>query len=295
MGEKMSNQPFVVPWLSGQPNYKLVVFFTQTGRLEGGWSMTFYLNASSSSLVSIINALQSMLFNLTATGVGVPWVRATTIGQSRLASTYHFAGPTTATGGVSSGVSLPGTKVLLALASQNGGFVRQWLGGLQQNWVANGVLNPAAPNWGALLTFLTWLANNGFVIRKVASTVKTTVQSITVAGLVTAPGHALAVNVPCYVRIGRMVDGVHANGLWVALPVSTTQIQLGPSNILPFATVPVPTKTAYVSNYGYAGFPIVIPGFLAPPAQNTGAIGATQHKPGRPAYLYSGRRKTRST
>jgi hypothetical protein len=291
----MANQPFSVPWISGQPSYKIQVFFAQTAYRSSGWSATFYVNTSSSNLVPIINGLQTALNNLTAVGVGVPWIRVSTIGASRLASTYRFTANNAQTSSVNNSPPVPGVKLLIALASQNGGFTRQWIGGMATSWLLNGNVNPAAPAFPFLNAFFTFLVSNNFVIRKIAVTVKTTVQSITVAGLVTAPGHALPLNTQCYVRIGRMVDGARANGIWVATPISNTQIQLGPSQILPFATAPVPTKTAYVTLYGYAGFSIVSPGTLVQPAQNTGVLGATLHRPGRPPYQSVGRRKIRST
>jgi hypothetical protein len=295
IGDIVATQPFAVPWLSGAPTYKLQVFFTQVARLAGGWSSTFYVNTGASNIVAVINGLQAQLYGLTAVNISVPWVRASTIGASRLASTYRFPVAPIAAPSVTNSAVVPGVKLLLALASQLGGFTRQWLGGMPTVWLQNGQLNPASPDFPVLMTFLNYLVANNFYIRKISVQPKTTIQSITAAGLVTAPGHPLAVNTQCYVRIGRMVDGQHANGIWVATPISNTQIQLGPSPLLPFSSAPVPTRTAYITQYGYAGFPIVAPGTLVPPAQNTGLLGATTHKVGRPAYQYSGRRKTRST
>ena len=291
----MATTPFAVPWLSGAPTFKIQVYLIQTARLAGGWSASFYVNTSVSNLLTVVNGIQAQLDGLTASGVAVPWVRASTIGASRLASVYRYPNALGGSTSVTQSPVVPGVRLLIALASQNGGFTRQWIGGMPTNWLAGGGLNPAAPNYPAMNAFFTFLVTNNFVIRKISIQPKTTIQSITVAGLVTAPGHGLAVNTQCYVRIGRMVDGVHANGLWVATPISNTQIQLGPSQVLPFVSPPVPTKTAYVTQYGYAGFSIVSPGTLAAPAQNTGVLGATTHKIGRPAYQYSGRRKTRST
>jgi hypothetical protein len=291
----VATTPFTVPWLSGSPTFKLQVFFTQTAYRQGGWSSTFYLNTSVSNLLPVISGLQAALDNLTASGVLVPWVRASTIGSSRLATTYRFGASGTVSSTVTNSPVVPGVKLLLALASQSGGFTRQWLGGMSTNWLVSGGINPNAPNLPLLLNFFGFLVSNNFIIKKISVQPKTTVQSITTAGLLTAPGHGLAVNTQCYVRVGRMVDGVHSNGIWVATPISTSQIQLGPSQLLPFSSAPVPTKTAYVTQYGYAGFPIVAPGSLAPPAINTSVLGATTHRIGRPAYQYSGRRKTRSS
>lgn len=291
----MATTPFTVPWLSGAPSFKLQVFMTQTAYRQGGWSSTFYVNTSSSNVLSVVNGLQNVLYELTAVGVSVPWVRASTIGASRLASTYRFATLPGVASSVISSPMVPGVKILIALASQTGGFTRQWLGGLTTSWLLNGNLNPNAPGYAQVQALFNFLVANNFVIKKISVQPKTTVQSITTAGLVTAPGHGLAVNTQCYVRVGRMVDGLKANGIWVATPISTSQIQLGPSQLLPFATAPLATKTAYVTQYGYAGFSIVAPGSLAPPATNTSVLGATTHRIGRPAYQYSGRRKTRSS
>lgn len=291
----MATTPFSVPWLSGAPTFKIQVFFTQTAYRAGGWSCNFWVNTSSSNIVTVANGLQFALDQLTASGVLVPWVRVSTIGSSRLASTYRYAALPTTTTNVSTSPMIPGVKVLVAFASQSGGFTRQWLGGLPTNWLINGGLNPNPTGGSNLLFLFNFLVQNNFLIRKISVQPKTTVQSITTAGLVTAPGHGLALNSQCYVRIGRMVDGVKSNGIWVATPLTTSTIQLGPSPILPFVTAPVPTKTAYVTQYGYAGFGIVAPGTLVPPATNTSVLGATTHRVGRPSYQYSGRRKTRST
>lgn len=291
----MATTPFSVPWLSGAPTYKVQVFLQQTAYKSGGWSSNFYVNTSSSNLLAVVNGLQNVMYEMTAVGVAVPWVRASTIGASRLASTYRYPILSGTASSVISSPMVPGVKILVALASQSGGFTRQWLGGLTTSWLLNGNLNPNAPGYSLVQALFSFLVQNNFLIRKVSVQPKTTVQSITTAGLITAPGHGLAVNTQCYVRVGRMVDGVHANGIWVATPISTSQIQLGPSQILPFATAPVPTKTAYVTQYGYAGFAIVAPGSLAPPATNTSVLGATTHRVGRPAYQYSGRRRPRST
>lgn len=291
----MATTPFSVPWLSGMPTYKIQVFFSQVAYRQGGWSCTFYVNTSASNLLAVVNGLQAIFDVVTVSGVQVPWVRASTIGSSRLATTYRFAQTSTTNTTVSTGPVVPGVKLLIALASGTGGYTKQWIGGMASNWLLNGSLNPNAPGISNMLALFNFLVQNNFVIRKISVQNKTTIQSITTAGLVTAPGHGLALNSQCYVRIGRMVDGAKANGIWVATPLTTSTIQLGPSQILPFTTTPVPTKTAYITQYGYAGFSIVSPGTLAPPAINTSVVGATTHRVGRPAYQYSGRRRIRSS
>lgn len=264
--------------------YKVSVRNEQRADLNGGYSESFWNDASSDSQIEErATTLSNLLFNCKGFGANIPSVRLTEIGFFRNVNVVFTNLQSQAQGFTEDADGLT-AKLLFKLTGANPKqTTKQWLGSLPDNVTARGGrftwTTAFKRNWNALVAYLQ--GGNGWCMSKQDPAIqKVWVAAVTTAGVVTTiADHALLTG--DLVRLSRVKFPTAVNKIYRITKLTNNTLQLNG-----FST----TETTIVignSTHVQKQARILVPTAKVLPLR------ASSHKVGRPFDLSIGKQTTR--
>lgn len=267
--------------------FRVQFFWTQQASRLGGWSENFWNNQSSTTGVQKAAAnLQEQLFFCKGWGVNGPWIRISQVPASRKAQPIPTNLTSAFTGG-NNDADYPTSALLMKFTgATTGQVVNQWMRGIPDSVVnTGGRYDPSKANFGRNFTNMVSLLttpSNGWCVRvNPPANAQILITAVTLAGVVTAPGHGIVGKGT--VRISRTGGIPGLNGAWSVTVIDTNNLQL--------LAIPGGAFSGSYSKIGY----IRNQTWILDPIANCTIQYATEHKVGRPFGQLTGRRRKRGT
>lgn len=284
------------PYNGTPPGFRVSFVTAQQSDLLGGWTENFwYLSDSLANVTVAANNLRNKLLACKALGIWMPLVRISLVAQFRNVTPLQFPGNINPTPSRQLTAVTPTVKALIRLCNATGQSTTQWIGGLAYtNFTKTGGWDPDPSTSAPLNALFAELAAGGWGIRKVyRQNAKTSIATITQAGVVTATAHGLPAN--AVVRVGKVVNGLKVNGLWTVTVIDANTFSLNGLNPPGFSAIPQLTKKSYVQLYQWVMSAISAPQTNPGNVQQSKVLRATEHHIGRVPNQYSGRRKSKAS
>jgi hypothetical protein len=282
------------PGPAGFPKYRISFFFVQNADKLAGWSESYYNNAPSVA-AAIVQAQQlgALLDAARPNPIYLAWIRVQVIGSPRAAQIIQVQ---TAPAGGASVASPPMLSFLIQYPGQLGGYVRQWMHGVNTTSIGSaGQMNVTSTQNSliqAVFSALLSTSNNWCLFRVYESGANWTITGIATTGLMTVPGiPANTWVVPTAVQILRTKADPRFNGIWLATTPAVGQVQLAP---VPAGGWP---SVAFIAPGSVRAWQKTVDNFQQPsagppPIAGPSIVRITEHKVGKVFLQYSGRRRT---